>query len=113
IELRHTSLLLQAARARAGRQCHVEARGTLAYGSAMSARHVIVVKDPEAVAHAAQRLFVAAAEKAIVAKGSFFVALSGGSTPAELYRLLAKGPPTEPKEWPFGWGLVHVFFVDE
>ena len=79
----------------------------------MSSPHIIVVENAEAVAHAAQRLFVGAAEKAIDARGAFSVALAGGNTPRELYRLLAKGPPTEPKEWPFDWGKVYVFFGDE
>ena len=57
----------------------------------MSSVHITRVKDPSAVAHAALRFFVAAAEKSIDAKGSFSVALSGGSTPKMLYELLARG----------------------
>ena len=79
----------------------------------MSSRHVIVVENAEAVAHAALRLFVAATEKAIAAKDAFSVALSGGSTPKLLFSLLAKGPPTEPKAWPFDWSKVFIYFADE
>lgn len=79
----------------------------------MASPHVTVVKDPDAVAHAALRLFVAAAEKSIADKDSFSVALSGGRTPHELFRLLARGPATEPREWPFDWAKVFVFFGDE
>ena len=76
-------------------------------------QHQLVVESADAVAHAALRLFVAAAEKCIAEKGAFNVALAGGSTPRALYRLLAKGPATEPREWPFDWGNVFVFFGDE
>ena len=79
----------------------------------MSSPHQIVVENADAVAHAALHMFIAAAQKAIADHGSFSVALSGGSTPRALYRLLAKGPPTEPKEWPFDWSNVYIFFGDE
>ena len=79
----------------------------------MSSPHVIVVENAEAVAHGALRLFVAAAERAIAEKGSFSVALAGGNTPKMLYHLLAKGPATQPKEWPFDWEKVFIFFGDE
>ena len=79
----------------------------------MSSPHVIVVEDAEAVAHGALRVFVAAAERAIAERGSFSVALAGGSTPKALYQLLARGPATEPKEWPFDWEKVRIFFGDE
>jgi 6-phosphogluconolactonase len=79
----------------------------------MSSPHVLVLENPDAVAHAAQRLLIDAATKAIDAKGAFTVALSGGSTPRLLFRLLAKGAGTVPPEWPFDWSKVHVFFVDE
>ena len=79
----------------------------------MPTHHVFVVEDAEAVAHAALRLFVAAAEKSIAEKGLFSVALAGGSTPKALYQLLAKGPATQPKEWPFDWGKIFIFFGDE
>ena len=79
----------------------------------MSSPHVVVVEDADAVAHAALRLFLIAAEKAITAKDSFTVALSGGSTPRLLFQLLAKAPPTRPLAWPVDWSKVFVYFVDE
>jgi 6-phosphogluconolactonase len=79
----------------------------------MSSPHIIVQENPVAVAHAALRLFVAAAEIAIADEDAFNVALSGGSTPKLLFSLLAKGPPTEPKIWPFDWAKVFIYFVDE
>ena len=78
----------------------------------MPAPHLIVVKDLPAVAHAALRLFVDSATKAIEAKGTFSVALAGGSTPKALFELLAKGEPTTPA-WPFDWNRVNIFFGDE
>ena len=85
----------------------------MSYGAGMSSPHVIVVENAEAVAQGALRLFVAAAERSIAKKGSFSVALAGGSTPKALYQLLARGPATEPKEWPFDWEKVRIFFGDE
>lgn len=75
-------------------------------------QHVFVFDDPDAVAHAALRRLVAAAEFAIADHGAFNVALSGGGTPKLLYRWLAKGEPTA-NPWPFDWSKVHVFFADE
>jgi 6-phosphogluconolactonase len=78
----------------------------------MPTPHLIVVKDAAAVAHAALRLFVDAATRAIEERGAFSVALSGGSTPKVLFELLAKGEPSTPA-WPFDWNRVHIFFGDE
>ena len=47
----------------------------------------------------AARRFVAAAEAAIAARGRFTVALSGGSTPKALFRLLAAAPYMEQIDW--------------
>ncbi len=78
--------------------------------------HVVVVENTEAVAHGGLRLFVSAATRAINAKGSFSVALAGGSTPKAMYDLLAQGEPSDvprPPYWPFDWANVHVYFGDE
>ena len=82
----------------------------------MSTPHVVIVEDALAVAHAAQRLIVSAAQRAIAERGTFSIALAGGSTPKILYELLAKGLPSEPPQlprWPFDWANVHVYFGDE
>ena len=50
---------------------------------------VLVCADPAEVARTAARRFVDWAWQAIAQEGSFYVALSGGSTPRELYKLLA------------------------
>jgi 6-phosphogluconolactonase len=50
-----------------------------------------------------------AAAQAVAERGVFSIALSGGSTPAELYRRLASPPAVERVNWP----AVQVFFGDE
>ncbi len=70
-----------------------------------------VVDDRGALARAAAELFAAAARKA-AARGDFWsVALSGGSTPRDLYRLLAD--PAEPFRAAIPWEAVRVFWGDE
>ncbi len=67
-----------------------------------------VVPDAAQLAEEAARLFATQAAAAIAERGIFRVALSGGSTPKALYRLLADGT-TPPMDWP----NVHLFFGDE
>lgn len=57
----------------------------------------------------ASRFFVQAAIQAIAEKGRFIVALTGGSSPVELYRLLASSPYREQ----VSWNDVYVFWGDE
>ncbi len=64
-----------------------------------------VLPDPEAVALYAATWLLARAEAA----ERFTVALSGGSTPKQLYELLAK-PPFHDR---FPWARTHLFFGDE
>ncbi len=68
----------------------------------MSSPDVRVLPTPAAVAEAAAERVVAAAARA---SRRFAIALSGGSTPAALYRLLVAKP--------IDWARVHVFFGDE
>src|SRR5262245_43651652 len=53
--------------------------------------------------------FVALADRAIRRSGRFLVALSGGNTPRELYRLLGG----EPYRSEVDWDQVQVFWGDE
>ncbi len=62
-----------------------------------------------AAAHAAAAQFVATAEKAITARGRFSVALSGGNTPRDVYRLLASSEYAPMVEWK----LAQIFWGDE
>jgi 6-phosphogluconolactonase len=70
---------------------------------------VVVLPDPGALAHEAARRFVSLAREAAGSRGRFSVALSGGSTPGGLYRLLAE----EPYRSQVPWDAVHLFWGDE
>ena len=65
--------------------------------------------DAEAVSRAAADEFVRRATEAVAERGRFAVALSGGSTPQGLYRLLAE-PPYRGR---VDWGRVEIFWGDE
>jgi len=66
---------------------------------------VRIFKDADELSRAAAELFVTLAVQAIRERGRFLVALSGGSTPMALYRLLAREP--------IDWTRIHVFWGDE
>ena len=70
---------------------------------------VLVCPDPAEVARAAARFFVDWAWQAIARDGHFNVALSGGNTPRDLYRLLATSEFRAQVDWP----RVHLFWGDE
>lgn len=67
--------------------------------------HVDVEPDAEAAAVRATAEIVAAAAEAIEARGRFWLALSGGSTPARMLQLLAEAD--------IDWDRVDLFQVDE
>lgn len=75
----------------------------------LSDRQVVVHPDAESLALAVATLFVEEARRAVRAHGRFTVALAGGSTPKEMYRLLARSPFADLVPW----GDVHVFWGDE
>jgi 6-phosphogluconolactonase len=70
---------------------------------------VFVCADVPELARLAARRFVDWAWQSIAKDGNFFVALSGGSTPRELYRLLATPEFRAQVDWP----RVHLFWGDE
>ena len=70
---------------------------------------VLVCADAAEVARHAARRFVDWAWQAIARDGQFHVALSGGSTPMEMYRLLATSEFRAQVDWP----RVHLFWGDE
>jgi 6-phosphogluconolactonase len=74
-----------------------------------STSNIKVFDDPEQVAQAAARRFVELANEAVSARGTFSVALSGGTTPRRIYELLA-GDDYRDR---VAWQNVHVFFGDE
>ena len=77
--------------------------------STESTPSVRVFDDPEQVAREAAGLFVRLSIEAVSERGSFSVALSGGTTPRRVYELLASDDYRTQVTWP----SVHVFFGDE
>jgi 6-phosphogluconolactonase len=71
--------------------------------------HLKVFIDSEATSHAAAEHFQQSAIRAVSARGRFLAALSGGSTPQELYRLLARFPYRDRMPW----DQMHFFWGDE
>ena len=70
-----------------------------------------IVDDLSALSRAGADEFSRCAHEAIVARGRFSVALSGGSTPKSVYSLLAGDQNDPVRRLP--WDKVHVFFSDE
>lgn len=68
-----------------------------------------VFDTPDEVAGALADTFVNDAAEAIAARGAFFVALAGGTTPKNAYALLAQ----EPRRGRVDWNHVFVYFGDE
>lgn len=75
----------------------------------MTNRKVRVFPDRAALARAAAMHFVELARSAIELQGRFSVALSGGTTPEPMYRLLAAPKFTSQIDWQ----RVHLFWSDE
>jgi 6-phosphogluconolactonase len=69
----------------------------------------IILPDAIALSTAAAHMIVAESHKAIIQKGYFTIALSGGGTPKILYQLLAT--PLFAKN--INWKRVFIFFGDE
>lgn len=71
--------------------------------------------DADAWLRTGVKLFAEAAASAIAARGAFYVALSGGSTPRELHTWLSgeATPAAETGADQIDWSRVHVFFGDE
>jgi 6-phosphogluconolactonase len=72
---------------------------------------VYVSPDAVALARTAAGEIVRVAEEAVVQCGRFTIALGGGSTPRDLYRLLAD--PSGPFRARFPWKDTHFFWGDE
>src|SRR2546423_9349225 len=70
---------------------------------------VHVFDDPEQVAREAAGLFVRLSIEAVSERGSFSVALSGGTTPRRIYELLA----SDDYRTQVTWANVHLFFGDQ
>jgi 6-phosphogluconolactonase len=72
-------------------------------------RQVVVLADAAALAHEAAGRILEQAELAVASRGRFSLVLSGGSTPAGAYGLLAE----EPYRSQVPWDSVHLFWGDE
>jgi 6-phosphogluconolactonase len=73
-------------------------------------REVRILSDGAAIARQVAEEFIAAAVAAVKKKGSFEVALAGGSTPKTLYSLLAEDSSLRSR---VPWDKMVVFFGDE
>jgi 6-phosphogluconolactonase len=73
-------------------------------------REVRILADGAAIAKRAAQEFVQGAATAVKEKGSFTVALAGGSTPKALYGLLASDPALKAQ---VPWDRIYLFFGDE
>jgi 6-phosphogluconolactonase len=70
---------------------------------------IVIQPDAQSVAETAARFVVAAVREAIAERGWCAVALSGGTTPRDLYRRLAGSPTREQIDWE----RVHLLWGDE
>lgn len=70
-----------------------------------------IVADLQELSTVAAEHFVRLATEAVLDKGRFTVALSGGSTPESLYQLLAN--ENEPYRAQLRWKNIHFFWGDE
>lgn len=77
--------------------------------TAESSPHLRIYRDAEELAHGAAKEFQLRASREIESRGRFSVALSGGSTPKRLFRVLADHPFREAVPWQ----NIHVFWGDE
>lgn len=68
-----------------------------------------ITPDSGSFAYRGVELFIRDAKQAIEKKSQFCVAISGGQTPINFFRLLGELP--ESKALP--WGKIHLFWVDE
>jgi 6-phosphogluconolactonase len=73
-------------------------------------REVRILGDASSIAQTAAAEFLEAARQAVSEKGTFSVALAGGSTPKALYGLLATNPLLQAK---VPWSKIQFFFGDE
>jgi 6-phosphogluconolactonase len=73
-------------------------------------REIRILPDGAAIARRAAQEFVQAAASAVRGRGSFNVALAGGSTPKALYNLLVNDPALRSQ---LPWNKIHLFFGDE
>lgn len=72
-------------------------------------RDIVVAGEKEEALRFAAEHFARTAQEAIAKRGAFHVALSGGSTPENIFRRLTKPPLKEMIDWK----AVHLYWGDE
>jgi 6-phosphogluconolactonase len=72
-------------------------------------RHLAILDDAKAAVKYATEHWLACANEAVKRHGSFFVALSGGSTPKAIFEALTRSPFKELVPW----NHIHLFWGDE
>jgi len=75
----------------------------------MAMRQIKVYPDTDSLIAGTAEWFLSAGGEAIASRSACSLALSGGSTPRALYRLLA----SDPWRKHFDWSRVELFQVDE
>lgn len=76
----------------------------------LSSRHKVhVYESKKELDQAAAKFWVEQANQSVAARGSFYVALTGGSSPQSMYRLLATSDYASQLEWQ----KIHVYIGDE
>ena len=70
---------------------------------------IIIADDPTQLAETAANIFTSTAKDCVDQKNFFSVAISGGSTPRNMNRMLAQ----EPYSSSIAWEKTHIFWVDE
>jgi len=71
--------------------------------------NIIIEDNPTLLAMTAANIFLSTAAESVSKTGLFMLAVSGGSTPREMHRLLAE----EPYRSDIPWNNTHIFWVDE
>lgn len=87
----------------------IKGKGNVPSGTKDRGPEIVVLPDRAALAREAASRFVFIAHQAVAGRGRFAVALSGGSTPRDLYQLLA----TIEFSWRVDWHRTHLFWGDE
>ncbi|MFO7598548.1 MAG: 6-phosphogluconolactonase [Candidatus Desulfacyla sp.] len=70
---------------------------------------IITESDPSALTQRGAAIFSQLAQTSVALRGRFAVALSGGSTPRPMHRMLCE----EPYFSTIPWSRTHIFWVDE
>ena len=70
---------------------------------------IVVTPDSNELARTAVRIFEKTSKDSVARRGCFSVALSGGSTPRHMNRMLVQ----EPYYSSIAWDRTHIFWVDE